>query len=674
MAGNSETNWFQVNVPLAKNTRASKRFAAYAKCLQQATRKTDPIKKTMMLRSTVLDDVRTLPESHQAAFRACALLITDLSLQQWKLRISRENDVRVAPPPICRSRESSRALIRAQELIKRDAQLARPSVRDFILSMERKRLFNDQFMSIFDLMRDGQELAEKLRNSRVTNNGNSLSSVIKPYVQFVDAKTRCNYTGLRLMDIWRYFRHTWTNQYTSVPGRTMMMLVRDAAAPNHPVMGIASLSSPVIQISERDKWIGWHPATFLERIQTHPTAKLARWLASTVDQAVDEVYKADLLRDKLITRWRLEHPTEDTIRRLRAYALTQKKRHLRYARRSDFKKNGKEDQQRRSYWIRQARTPLFRSKRASSLADLLDIRTQLQHHFGSKFSASNLKSLSETNKGRRLIGKVVRKAKGDRVGVAMADITACGAIQPYNAILVGKLVSMLAVSPAVVAEYKRRYRNSVSQIASSMAGRPIVRKPELVYLGTTSLYGNGSSQYNRVKIPAEVLGGNRNDNLVYRDLGHSVSFGTSQFSDDTVEALVECMRQSTYGERVHSIFGEGVSPRLRKVREGLDLLRLPTRVLLQHGRRRSVYGVVLARNSRDYLIGIDRRAKYIFPVKNTRSVEAIAAWWCHRWLSSRIQSDDVLSQVAKHVHVHPMRHGARAQGDWVNSTDSYSGR
>jgi hypothetical protein len=31
------------------------------------------------------------------------------------------------------------------------------------------------------------------------------------------------------MDIWRYFRHTWTYQYTSVPGRTMMFLVRDQA-------------------------------------------------------------------------------------------------------------------------------------------------------------------------------------------------------------------------------------------------------------------------------------------------------------------------------------------------------------------------------------------------------------------------------------------------------------
>src|SRR4051812_28501983 len=51
-------------------------------------------------------------------------------------------------------------------------------------------------------------------------------------------RTRPEFTGLRLMDVWRYFRHTWTNQYTSVPGRTMVFLVRDRASENHPVIGI----------------------------------------------------------------------------------------------------------------------------------------------------------------------------------------------------------------------------------------------------------------------------------------------------------------------------------------------------------------------------------------------------------------------------------------------------
>jgi hypothetical protein len=66
----------------------------------------------------------------------------------------------------------------------------------------------------------------------------------------------CRETGLRLSDIWRYFRHTWVNIYRSVPGRNLMVLVRDRAVSNHPIVGIAALASSVIQQSIRDKWIG----------------------------------------------------------------------------------------------------------------------------------------------------------------------------------------------------------------------------------------------------------------------------------------------------------------------------------------------------------------------------------------------------------------------------------
>ena len=39
---------------------------------------------------------------------------------------------------------------------------------------------------------------------------------------------------------------------------------------------------------------------------------------------------------------------------------------------------------------------------------------------------------------------------------AIADLTICGAIPPYNEVLGGKLVAMLMMSPEVVAEYRRR--------------------------------------------------------------------------------------------------------------------------------------------------------------------------------------------------------------------------
>lgn len=653
--------WISVDLALPKNSRARRAYAAYVWSLQSILQKSKSSDAVLGRRAQMLFDSWNLPTKHQAIYRASALVLTDLALQGWRLRIGPNNSVAVAKQASSKSREHARHAIRMQELLKRDAQLARPSVRAFIRRMEAKSLFNERFVSIFDLMRDGHELSGALREARnCPANGDALNAVVRPYIQFVDSQKRCSFTGLRLMDIWRYFRHTWTNQYASVPGRSISILVRDAAAENHPVMGIAAISSPIIQIGERDKWLGWHPDTFIGRLQANPTARLAQWLHTTVDAAIKEIYVADLVKLKLVSRWRIERPTSDAVRRLRIYAIQQKKRHFRVSRRADFRDDATNTDT-VIHWRKQARMPLFRSKRARALADLLDVRMHLRSHFKGCLTAKKLKEFVDSGVGRRTVAKVVRKAKADRVGVAMADMTVCGAVQPYNAVLVGKLVSMLAVGPSVVAEYKRRYGHAVSQIASSMAGRPIIRPPNLVYLGTTSLYGNGSSQYNRVKVPARLLGGTSDAHLEYIEIGQSESFGTSQFSDETVAALVDCLRQSTNGERVHSIFGEGSSPRLRRTREGLALLGFPEQTLLQHGRRRGVYGVMLASNARDYLIGLDQVPQFLVPIKGETGDQAIVSWWRHRWLSGRIQSDQVLKQVAEHQHIHPMRHGARVR-------------
>lgn len=179
-------------------------------------------------------------------------------------------------------------------------------------------------------------------------------------------------------------------------------------------------------------------------------------------------------------------------------------------------------------------------------------------------------------------------------------------------------------------------------------------------LGTTSLYGVGSSQYNRIKIPCDRLGGSPEETLRYEELGHSEAFGTSQYSEETVDALADIVQQSANGQRVNSIFGEGISPKLRKIRQGLDLLGLPSGLLLRHHRRRVVYAVSLVRNLREHLLGIEPKPSYLVPIEDGPAATAhIAAWWRERWLRNRIVSDDVLAEVARHTLVRPIRHGAR---------------
>jgi hypothetical protein len=227
-------------------------------------------------------------------------------------------------------------------------------------------------------------------------------------------------------------------------------------------------------------------------------------------------------------------------------------------------------------------------------------------------------------------------------------------------LLGGKLVAMLTASPEVVAAYRDRYASYESVIASSIAARPIIRSPHLVFLGTTSLYGTEPTQYTRVHVPGERLGTKTEEVVRYRMLGSTTGFGTFQFSDETVEALATALEQTQRGRRVNSIFGEGTSPRMRKIRDGLDLLNVPSDELLLHGSARLVYGVSLIHNLKRYLLGQDPEPKYLFSMNDPKySTQQIAEWWMDRWLLSRIRRPDVLESVALERLTYPIRHNAR---------------
>jgi len=279
---------------------------------------------------------------------------------------------------------------------------------------------------------------------------------------------------------------------------------------------------------------------------------------------------------------------------------------------------------------------------------------------GGWVSAADLPAALESPEKRQAIQSLIRRAKSERVGTAMADIAVCGAVPPYSPLLAGKLVAALAASSEVINAYSARYADGASVIASSLAGRRIFRPSHLVFLGTTSLYGTEPTQYTRIAVPCEALSGKAGERVRYRLLGRTEGFGTLQFSDDTVDALSTLKAQAGGGQRVHSIFGEGVNPRLRKVRDGLDCLGLSSDDLLVHGSPRLVYGVALARNFQRYLLGLDDEPDYLFPVgPGNDNAGAIAAWWVERWLSNRVRHDGVLSEVARHTLKYPVRHGAR---------------
>ena len=664
MSRQALNDWVVLSPPLPERSPAKQAFRAHAASLSMLLSEDDDGDNfdealNRLLRVHVTDE-------NDAASRAALCILTDLARQRWSIRVNEDGGVEVKRPAGDRldpTREKAR--IRAQELVKRDEQLREPAARRFIKGMEKKSIHDGKFISIYSVIRDGRELAESLRAARALSGDDrvrALREVINPYLQFVDEAEYCERTGLRLQDIWRYFRHTWTNQYTATPGRSMAFIIRDRAREYHPVIGIGSLGSPIVQIRERDTWIGWQPEAFLEFAKESPSAELGHWLHKTVETAIGEIYLDDFFEEELLSPIDLRAPTPEVLRCLSAYGDNQRELHHRLASSKDLKRSTKRDDtgSTDAHWKASARTHLYRSKRALSLVDMLRSRMVLQQHLSSPPTCEEVRGLLDTNDGRRIVKNILRKAKADRVGIAMADITVCGSVAPYSPILGGKLVSMLAASPEVVTAYRKKYLAQESEIASSMAGRPIVRRSELVFLGTTSLYGIGSSQYNRLRMPAERIGGKKGEQLAFLELGKSDAYGTSQFSSETVRALVSLVQQSSNGQRVNSIFGEGVSPKLRKIRDGLDALNLPADILLQHGRQRIVYGVPVVRNLREFLLGMDDEPEYFFGmIEPERSTEEIGRWWTERWLRKRIESDDVLARVEQHTLVRPIRHGAR---------------
>ena len=99
---------------------------------------------------------------------------------------------------------------------------------------------------------------------------------------------------------------------------------------------------------------------------------------------------------------------------------------------------------------------------------------------------------------------------------------------------------------------------------------------------------------------------------------------------------------------------------MRKLRDGLSGVGLPAEELLMHGNQRVVYGVALAENFREVLLGRDKRPKYWMALKGAENhTKLLAEFWRKRWLAGRITRPGILEEVARHTLSYPIVHGAR---------------
>ena len=578
-------------------------------------------------------------------------IVCDLLEQGWAIQIN-VGRLFIRRPNRSGVREVERDRVRRALSLSRDEQLSEAPVREFIRSMEVRRLTESGWTSIFSLMRDGKSLADDLSRCASIDDSlrrlEALRSTIRPYLQFVGEDERCERTGFKLADIWRYFRYTWLTPARSTPGRTMAILIRDAAVEPHPVIGIAALASSIVQQHERDSIIGWDAASVLAEIENEPTARLAEWLMSSFREMVSAIYHEDL-----VSRKEMQEPTADIVKRLVVRGESEKRLHQLHARNLEYRQK-----QNASRWSDLARSHLYTSKRALTLADMLRVSIDFGAAGFITGTADELRTAAHDPRFLRAVPRLVRSIKASHVGINMMDISIAGAIAPYSAILGGKLVSLLMTSPEVRKEYARRYGSNPSVIASAMKGEAVIRTPELVLLCTTGIFGGGSSQYNRLRFSAREVCSGRGE-IRFRKLERQTTFATFHISQATMRELETFSHQWHDGPTVHGIFGEGVNPQMRKLREGLLRAGFPPEKILQAGTPRAVYMIPLAHNYQDILLGRSNEPEYILsqPDPNLGS-ENIIDYWRSRWLSGRISQQSIIGEVSKHSNRFPMMHGA----------------
>jgi hypothetical protein len=208
----------------------------------------------------------------------------------------------------------------------------------------------------------------------------------------------------------------------------------------------------------------------------------------------------------------------------------------------------------------------------------------------------------------------------------IADVSLCGAVPPYDGLLGGKLAALLALSSDAARLYREAYEGVASEIQSRMAGEQITRSADLVALTTTSLYGVGSSQYNRLTLPPQ-LGG-----LAWEEVGETAGHGTMHFSTAAVRLLGRVGDEAKGVRTVTGTFGEGPSERLRRLRDGLHAMGLPANELIRHGMSRISY-VAAFQATHPGAVRPEAAHGDLGP-----SAEAVAQFWRERWLSPRLEA------------------------------------
>lgn len=195
----------------------------------------------------------------------------------------------------------------------------------------------------------------------------------------------------------------------------------------------------------------------------------------------------------------------------------------------------------------------------------------------------------------------------------LVDAYVLGAVPPYNHLLFGKLVAMLANANEIRTEFRRKYATSTSLI------RKDKHTGEIAAITTTSALGR-SSIYNRLRY---------GDRKLFLPLGYTAGNGDFQFLNGAYEIIQDTIIDHGTPTAKNANWGTGYRNRREVVRNFLKATGIPP-AALQHGIKRQVFISPLATNTQAVLNGTDANLEHY-----DQSVEQLWHFFRDRWLIPR---------------------------------------
>ena len=195
------------------------------------------------------------------------------------------------------------------------------------------------------------------------------------------------------------------------------------------------------------------------------------------------------------------------------------------------------------------------------------------------------------------------------------DAFVLGAVPPYNDLLCGKLVAMLATSDTVRKAFRKQYGGRKALISEE------TRKPYLALITTASALGR-SSIYNRIRIGGVDY---------WHRIGVTKGWGEFHFSNGVYSDIYAYAKRWCKPTAKNESWGNGFRNKREVIRKALPRIGLSPS-LGNHGIRREVFGAPLGHNALAFLRGETQRPKFF-----NLSEEDIWRMFRERWFMARAE-------------------------------------